>query len=89
MLGYALGGCSDRARPGDAGPGVLRGHTGVVVSLAFSGDGRTLASASGEEHTIRLWDVRTQQPLGAPLTGYVGFNALVLGSIESPCGKPG
>ncbi len=76
MLGCALGGCSDRARAGDAGPGVLRGHTGVVVSLAFSGDGRTVASVGGEEHTIRLWDVRTQKPLGAPLTGYVGFNAL-------------
>jgi WD40 repeat protein len=77
MLGYALHACSDRARPSDAGPEVLRGHTGVVLSLAFSGDGRTLASVGADEQTIRLWDVRTQQPLGAPLTRYAGFNALV------------
>ena len=55
---------------------LLTGHTGRVYSVAFSPDGKTIASGS-EDTTIRMWDVKTGKHRGT-LKGHVEAVSLVL-----------
>jgi WD40 repeat protein len=49
----------------------LKGHGDAITSLAFSSDGRLLASGS-KDKTIALWDLRNGQRIGKPLKGHDG-----------------
>jgi WD40 repeat protein len=48
---------------------VLTNHTRPVNGVAFSPDGKTLATAS-DDHTARLWNTTTHRQIGATLTSY-------------------
>ena len=45
-------------------------HQGPVYGLAFSPDGKTIATGS-EDKTVRLWDIATGQPIG-PILRHAG-----------------
>ena len=47
----------------------LTGHTAGVQSVAWSPDGKTLATG-GDDKVVRLWDSAGRRQIGAPLTGH-------------------
>jgi hypothetical protein len=61
----------------------LTGHTDAVLGVAFSPDGKLLATASADR-TARLWEVASGKPHGRPLTGH---SDTVAGVAFSPNGK--
>jgi WD40 repeat protein len=58
------------AAAGRPGVAVLTSQGGAVDSVAFSHDGKTLATGSADG-TVRLWDVASHQPI-TTLTGHTG-----------------
>ena len=62
-------------------PRTLKGHSHAVFSVAFSPNGKTLASAAGK--TIKLWDVTS----GKNTATLKGHTNLVFSVAFSPDGK--
>ena len=60
----------------------LKGHRGLVWSVAFSSDGKSLASAS-RDGTVRIWDVAS----GQTITTLTGHKSVVFALAYSPDGK--
>ncbi|OAI39250.1 hypothetical protein AYO40_01385 [Planctomycetaceae bacterium SCGC AG-212-D15] len=63
-------------------PLTLRGHTAAVSAIAFSPDGKYLASA-GHDRTARIWDSRT----GTLVRTLTGHADVVYGLSYSPDGR--
>src|SRR5262245_1646864 len=62
--------------------GTLKGHTGWVGGIAFSADGKYLATAS-TDRTVRLWDAHHLAPVGT----FRGHDDIVCAVAFSPDGQ--
>ncbi|WP_405958493.1 caspase family protein [Streptomyces phaeochromogenes] len=51
----------------------LTGHTGTVYAVACTvAHGTPIAITSGDDNTVRVWDLTTASQIGEPLTGHTG-----------------
>ena len=52
----------------------LTGHTGGVqaVTAVLMADGHALIASASTDHTVRIWDPDSGQPVGQPLSGHAG-----------------
>ena len=70
------------ATSGEAIGPPLTAHYDGVITIAFSPDGRWMASGSSGA-TVLLWDAKTDQPIGMPLVGHEGAVTSVAFSPDS------
>ena len=71
-----------RIKPVTRASSTLEGHSEAVLNVAFSPNGKLLASASGDT-TVRMWDLNTE----CPEATYEGHKGWVLYVTFSPDGK--
>jgi WD40 repeat protein len=63
----------------------LRGHTGGVINVTFSPDGKRLATEGGgmvSDDTVRLWDLATGRALVVSQQHGIGYRSVVAFSVD-------
>jgi WD40 repeat protein len=65
----------------------LRGHTGGVTACAWRADGKLLASASGEDGTVRLWDPDGNPPSSQAIVLFLPRQGVIQDIALSPEGR--
>jgi WD40 repeat protein len=73
---WDVAGCGDAASCEPLGSPLEHGRANTVLSVAFSPDGKKLASG-GDDWEIVFWDVATRGQLGQPLKGHI-YNVCAL-----------
>ena len=59
----------------------LRGHTGTVVSLSFSPDGKSVVSGSADK-LVKIWDVEAGAEVRAAIEGALCESRALFGIQE-------
>ncbi|WP_433516774.1 hypothetical protein ACQP2T_15180 [Nonomuraea sp. CA-143628] len=71
---------------GEQVAGPLTGHEGMVCAVATAEiEGRPHVVTTGDDATVRLWDLSIRRPVGKPMRAYDSMRAVAMTAVD---GRP-